>query len=65
MLSIHSWCYACTWCYIFFVQFVELDALGDDFLADGDTDFLDDTALPNPPTKDPVGSDTIKSKVGY
>ncbi|XP_003387851.1 PREDICTED: charged multivesicular body protein 5-like [Amphimedon queenslandica] len=42
----------------------ELDALGDDFLADGDTDFLDDTALPNPPTKDPVGSDTIKSKDG-
>ena len=46
----------------FFVN-LELDALGDDFLTEDDS-FLDDT-LPNPPTKDPVGSDTVKSKVIY
>jgi len=35
----------------------EFDALGDDFLADNDSSFLDEIATPNAPTSNP-GEDT-------
>ena len=37
----------------------ELDALGDDFLADEDTSYLDD-AVPEPPTTVPGGTERVK-----
>ena len=40
---------------------LELDALGDDFLED--ESYLDSLDAPEPPSKVPGGTDTVKSKV--
>ena len=37
----------------------ELDALGDDIMADNDTSFLDDIDVPSAPDKEP-GQETVK-----
>ena len=37
----------------------ELDALGDDILADGDSSYLDEINVPSAPTKEP-GTETVK-----
>lgn len=43
---------------------LELEALGDDFLAEEDDSFLDATLnVPDPPSKVPGAADTVRSKV--